>query len=1029
MSHEDRSHSGSHHRKHDTSTKGSEAPAKQNDALDRFASLVISRPGTTFGVAVVVTILLFGAMTGALPFQDKAFGDLISTNIDQYIPEDTEETRILNIVRENWATKVVIIFIKTGNAFDPDCTVNVTDRNVLEEISSVEGDDFYPGTNWARGDGGKFDNIEYILSLPALIKEINSSAPRMINVLQDEMATELAELFGQEVDISEDDPYVEEHGRYAIPPTQEQVDQMIAQIPYDVLRGFCADTNGDGIWDTTYSMMGAIEETPDEPQRKFVDHIIANRRIARADDGTDPHFDDPEGPRHTWMVQTGLIAIMIDITEEANRQLGETMPLAIGLVLSVIIVAHVLPGLRAEAGGEGTDLKSIAYLWRLVRAFLKRLVSVLSITGIPLACTIIWTFGIMTLTNFDQSPLVVAAIPMLVGLSVDYSLHISNRITENIGLGLTPREGVRRTLHTTGTAVLLSAVTTMIGFAALFVAPLSPIRMLGLMLIVGIGSAFLLSLTIVPCIVLLAHYRKPELTVWEKVARVPVRHDRTIGLVVLAITVISLMNLSAMTETEEGRDEDPKTMGIQSLDAIIEFGELWGQGSMSLVVLEPTPQARETRYRDSGALNDTMFLDQVSWLSENITSIERYVDVEDVSSMTIVDLFKSVALNVSWTTVEGHLPPLPGPIEDWLKPIYDPISGEVSRYYTVMTYWDLIHLSDDPEFQKRSLRIFYNSLTQEARDMLMTADYSMTLCMIRYPYTGRGLGEQIVDHINMYAENANNHQWERNGETQTATLRASRATGGQAISLIIHEAIMDTQKQTLILSLVFVFIALTLVFLHGSRKVQFVDRFKEGARYAAITMIPVASVVAWQPIIMKSVSSFEGGASLNFMTAMISSVVIGAGIDFGVHITERVREEGETVEGIQRAVQHTGQSIMEANLTTVAALSGGLAVVWFRGFFSVLLLLLLYSMFAGMILLPSVYSLIAKWKGRYETPEGDWPAPSDAGRAERAGPGGESPMPDPDADDAVWDAEMADADFHGEEDRIRRPSVEWEIGD
>jgi len=111
---------------------------------------------------------------------------------------------------------------------------------------------------------------------------------------------------------------------------------------------------------------------------------------------------------------------------------------------------------------------------------------------------------------------------------------------------------------------------------------------------------------------------------------------------------------------------------------------------------------------------------------------------------------------------------------------------------------------------------------------------------------------------------------------------------------------------------------------------------------------------------MKSVSTVEGGASLNFMTAMISSVVIGAGIDFGVHITERVREEGESIQGIKRAVQHTGQSIMEANLTTVAALSGGLFVVWFRGFFSILLLLLLYSMFAGMILLPSVYAVLAE---------------------------------------------------------------------
>ncbi|MCK4613710.1 MAG: MMPL family transporter, partial [Thermoplasmata archaeon] len=327
------------------------------------------------------------------------------------------------------------------------------------------------------------------------------------------------------------------------------------------------------------------------------------------------------------------------------------------------------------------------------------------------------------------------------------------------------------------------------------------------------------------------------------------------------------------------------------------------------------------------------------------------------------DMFKAVALNFSYTTIEGHIPDLPFPTPD---PIIDPITDYFTYYYTI-TYWDFLHLPQmekHPEIQKRAIRIFYNSLTQEARDMLMTPDYSMTLCMIRYPYTGRGIGEQIIDEVNEDVDNANNFKWERNGETKHATMHSSHATSGQAISLTIHEAIMDTQKQTLFFSMVFVFIALTLVFLKGSKGKTFKERLKKAVRYAGLTMIPVLSVIAWQPIIMKSVSTFEAGASLNFMTAMISSVVIGAGIDFGVHITERIREEGETIEGIKRSVQHTGQSIMEANLTTVAALSGGLYVVWFRGFFSVLLLLLLYSMFAGMVLLPAVYAVLAERRAK-----------------------------------------------------------------
>jgi len=898
------------------------------DVMNLLGNTISSAPKITFTILIVVTIFFFSASNGWIPGQTSSMSENISTNVDQYIPEGTEEKRILDLVRENWATKVVIILVKTGNFYDTNCKVNITDREVLEEISSVEGDDFYPGSDWARGDSGERDWIEYILSLPALIKEINSSTPRMTDVLQEELATELYEMFGSEVNVSDDDSYMSVQGKFSI-PDQQRVDQIISNIPNDVLEGFCADTNDDGIWDITYGMMGCLEETPDEEERDFIDQVIQDRRTAQPEDAVDPYFQDSNGPHHTTMVQTGLIAIMIDITEEANDQLMETMPIAAGLVCLVMLVSH-----RS---------------WK-----------VFFIAGIPLVCTLFWTFGIITLTNIELSPLILAAMPMLIGLSVDYSLHISNRITEFEEQGHTIRDGIVKSYHTTGRAILLSAMTTMIGFAALFLAPLSPIRILGLMLIIGIGSAFFLSLTLVPCIIMMFHYKKPELQIWDKVAKVPIKHKWHIIGAVLIITMISLANFSTMTETEEERDEDPETAGVQSLDAIYEFGEIWSKGSMSLMILEPNPEARNDNYRFDGALNDTEFLDQINWLEENLTSIEDEVDVEDVSAMTIVDLYKSVVLNLTWTTVDEQLPPLPFPLP--IDPVPDIIADQMERYYTI-TYWDFIHLSDDPDFQKRAIRIFYNSLTQEARDMLMTPDYSMTLCMIRYPYVGKGLGEQIIDAVNEDSDDASNREWVKDGEIRTATLQPSHATGGQAITLTIDEAIMDTQMKTLFFSMIFVFIALTVVFMDWKKKdTPFKSRFIKAVRWAGLTMIPVLSVIAWQPLIMKGVSSFEGGASLNMMTAMISSIVIGAGIDFGVHITERVREEGENIEGIQRAVQHTGQSIMEANLTTVAALSGALAVVWFRGFFSVLLLLLLYSMFAGMILLPSVYAVLAERK-------------------------------------------------------------------
>jgi len=884
--------------------------------IDWLALLVSKAPKTTFTLITVLSLIFMGAAAGLLPGQRDSMSDNMSTNVDQYIPEGTEEKEILDIIRENWATKVVVIFIQTGNAFDPDnCKVNVTNRDVLEEISSVEGDDFYSGSNFARNDGGKEDWIEYVFSLSAMIKEINSSTPRMANVIEEEMATEVREALGVPVDTSFDDAYLAEQAKYAIPENQSQVDQIISEMPEDVLNSFCADTNDDGIWDSTFVLMGCLEETPDEPEREFIDKVIRQRRQARSTDAEDAYFDDET--HHTTMTQTGLIAVMIDITDEANEQLKIAMIPALILVATVMLLAH-----------------------RSWKVFL--------IAGIPLLFTLFWTTGIITLLDFELSALFVAAMPMLIGLSVDYSLHISNRITEFEEEGYTIREGIRKTFPTTGVAVFLSAITTMIGFAALLVAPLSPIRMLGLTLIIGIGSAFFLSLTVVPCIVLIFSYKKPELKIWEKVAEFPVKHKWWIIGVVLVVTMISLANLAVMMETPE-EEQEFDSQGIESLEAMEQVSDLWSRGYSSFLVIE----AQKGEYPGGGALNDTEFLDQIEYMEEQITAIEDYVDVEDVSAITIVDMFKSVALNISWTTIDNRIP---DELEDLLPidpdPILDPITERFTWNATV-TYWDLLHSSQNEEYQRRLIRIFYNSLTKEARDMLMTPDYSMTLCMINYPRAGRAVQEDIINNVNRIVDETNGRQG--------STIKISHATAGAAISITIHEAIMDTQYKTLLLSLLFVFIALTVVFLKDDISKT---GFLKALRLAILTMIPVATVVAWQPLIMKSVSTVEGGASLNFMTAMVSSVVIGAGIDFGVHISHRIREEGETPGGIKRAVQHTGQSIMEANMTTVAGLSGGLFVAWFVGFFSVLLLLLIYSMFAGMILLPAVYAALADLRSR-----------------------------------------------------------------
>ena len=49
---------------------------------------------------------------------------------------------------------------------------------------------------------------------------------------------------------------------------------------------------------------------------------------------------------------------------------------------------------------------------------------------VPIFCALIWTLGIVNLSGVVLTPMIVAAGPILVGIGVDYGLHVANRIVE-----------------------------------------------------------------------------------------------------------------------------------------------------------------------------------------------------------------------------------------------------------------------------------------------------------------------------------------------------------------------------------------------------------------------------------------------------------------------------------------------------------------------------------------------------------------------------------------------------------------------
>jgi predicted RND superfamily exporter protein len=89
--------------------------------------------------------------------------------------------------------------------------------------------------------------------------------------------------------------------------------------------------------------------------------------------------------------------------------------------------------------------------------------------------------------------------------------------------------------------------------------------------------------------------------------------------------------------------------------------------------------------------------------------------------------------------------------------------------------------------------------------------------------------------------------------------------------------------------------------------------------------------------------------------------VIGTGIDFGVHITERIREEVKNgksgTAASQVAVMTTGQSLFEAIVAVILALLPIylLGIEMMNQFITIVILMLVVACVSAMLILPTIY--------------------------------------------------------------------------
>lgn len=141
----------------------------------------------------------------------------------------------------------------------------------------------------------------------------------------------------------------------------------------------------------------------------------------------------------------------------------------------------------------------------LILAVQFRRVSDVAIGVVGLLSAVVWMAGLSVLLGPDYlgitgpfSQIAMAVPVLLVGLGIDYSVHLTSRYREERSRGADADASARTAVVTVGVALALATLTTAMGFLSNWTSPLPPISDFGLFAAAGIASAALVLGLLVP---------------------------------------------------------------------------------------------------------------------------------------------------------------------------------------------------------------------------------------------------------------------------------------------------------------------------------------------------------------------------------------------------------------------------------------------------------------------------------------------------------------------------------------------------
>ena len=552
---------------------------------------------------------------------------------------------------------------------------------------------------------------------------------------------------------------------------------------------------------------------------------------------------------------------------------------------------------------------------------------------VGLTSALIWTYGILNLSGAVFTALEATVAPLVLGLGIDYAIHLQRSQRQISESHPNPAESWLRSVGHLSVPLSLAVVTTVAAFLANIISPLPPLATLGYALSLGVVSAFVSSTVFVGALHVMfagkelegpgpAVLTLPQLS--ENILKVQQKQQVGVFLVTVLISGLAVYGAASLETDFDLADFVNQDMPIMQIRGDIDSSYESAGWKVIYVLLEPVDGEdyipgdhtllSELNYfhSDLESNNDVVGVPTPSYegpLPVVRDAILRDTGLGEAHNMEVdggevlrVDRDEGIDLGMFFAALSQN------------TTVADPLTGETWQDRVAQ----VVHLNGDNIVHLRhEIRVEASTSVESSRvienfvEILGSPDESGTL------------KAQLDGHAQLYV------------------------TG----DLVMLETVLDGLSLTQIESTVISLIVSFLVLFALTRRLM----------PAIIVLFPVGVASLW---VVGSMALL--GLKWNVLTVMVTALTLGIGIDYSIHMWRRFEVEmakrGDHWEALRAALDTTGVALMLSAVTTMA----GFAVLLFspmpiiQDFGLITAVTVLFSLLLALMLLPVLVELAAR---------------------------------------------------------------------